>query len=442
MTAASLPAKHADLDRIGKAFQEDVSSLLKRGGGGFGGGGGEHNLSGTGDGRDTRSQVYATPRVLTSGGHRSVGVHTDPEHRREPVFDAVSGQAPLQRDGAADRVLGAVECSEHAVARSVHQFAAVLRDEAIDQAIVPLQEMAPRLITDRRHQCRRIADVGEHERPRGRVARRTGRHLRRSPGELIAKRSHFGRWTDPDLLFQPTGKIRVRLDRFCQVPASGEGHHEISIAALAQRLPGDEAPCRALRRDQLIPAEAEARGGGALERSQLDVAQVTPLGVNPGSMRARQERSSRRVQGNARSWPRRRPLATCDGRFGSVNCFGGSLDVHECIAAEPELDVRAQFQMVPEDPAQPSEETAHVIVGIGGRLLGPERSDQFRRLPGRQPVDYQVGEQDALIASGQTLIYAATVHDRRQATAKLNPVSLRVRRPFVVAHGDVRSIPT
>jgi hypothetical protein len=110
-----------------------------------------------------------------------------------------------------------------------------------------------------------------------------------------------------------------------------------------------------------------------------------------------------------------------------VDGFGGSLDVHECIAAEPELDIRAQFQSVPEDSAQPPKETAHVIVGVGWRVLGPKRSNQFRRPHGRQPVDYEVGEQDALVVSGQTLVYAATVHDRREATAELNPVRLRVR---------------
>ncbi len=374
--------------------------------------GGEHNLSGAGDRSNTRGQVYAAPRVLASCRHRPVGVHTDPEHWREPVGDAVSGQPSLQRHGAADCILGAIERRKHAVPRSVHEFAPMLVDELIDKAIMPLQEMTPRVIADRRHQWRRIADVREHERPRRRLRSRPGRSLRRTPGESIAKRSPFWRWTDPGFLLQPTSEIRVRLDRLCQVAAPGENRHEISIAALAQRLPLDEGSCRTLCRDQLITAEAQAGGRDALESPPLDLAQVTPLHVDPGSLSARQERTAGRVQGDASRWPRRRPVSTRDSRLGSVDRFGGSLGVYERRGRQPELHMRLQFQTLPEEPAQPLKEPVHVVVCDARRRFWPERPDQFWRLHGRQATDDEVGEQDAFVASRQTLVQAAPAHGR------------------------------
>ena len=351
------------------------------------------------------------------------------------MLDAVSSQTLLQSDGAAYCVCGLIEGGEDTVAGPVHNFPVVLADDLLHEAIVPFENMAPGLIADGRQQRRRIADVGEHERPRHRVGRQ-GRSLGPPLSELLTKRLHFWRWPDSDLLFQATGELGVGLERFGLVATSGEGEHEVPITTLAQRLALDERTSGAFGRDQLVATEAEPGGGDALECSQFDVAQATPLGVDPGSAGARQERSSGRVQGNARRRPRGRPIPTRDGGFGSVDRFGGRLGVDESIAPEPELHIRSQFQVVPEDPPQPPEETGYVMVSIGGRLLGPERSDQFRRFGRRQPVDYEVREQDAVFASCQVLVDAATVQDRSQAAAELNPVGPRVRC-FIVCHGDV-----
>jgi hypothetical protein len=124
---------------------------------------------------------------------------------------------------------------------------------------------------------------------------------------------------DPGYFSSPVRKVCVELDHLCQVPPSGESHHEISIAALARRLPLDEGPRGTLCRDQFVAAEAG--GGDALESSPFDVAQVTPLLVNPRSLSSRQERAPCRVQGYARRWPGCRPVPTRDGRLGSVDRF-------------------------------------------------------------------------------------------------------------------------
>ncbi len=94
----SVPAKDADLNRIRKTFQEDLASLLQGCVSGHRRGAGEHNFSWAGDCSNPSRQVPTTTRVLASCRHRSVGVHADPEQRSEPVLNAMSGQALLQRD--------------------------------------------------------------------------------------------------------------------------------------------------------------------------------------------------------------------------------------------------------------------------------------------------------------------------------------------------------
>ena len=245
------------------------------------------------------------------------------------MLDAVSGQTLLQRDGTAYSIGRLVERGKDAVPSPVHECAAVLVDDLVDEAIKPFQEMAPCVVTDRRHERRRIADVGEHERTCGCLAGRPGRWLERSWHELIAKRPHLGRWTDPDLLLQPTSEIGVSLHRLGQIAAPCEGQHQMLVAALAQRLTLDEGAGGSLGRDQLISTEAKPGGGDAFKRSQLDVAQATPLSFDPRRAGGWQERASGRVQGNTRSRPRRCPLTTRNGGFGSVNRFGRGLNVYE-----------------------------------------------------------------------------------------------------------------
>jgi hypothetical protein len=245
------------------------------------------------------------------------------------MLDAVSGQALLQRHGAAYSVGRLVERGKDAVASSVHDRAAVLVDDLVDEAIMPFQEMAPCLIADRRHERRRIADVGEHERTGGCVAGRPGRWLEGSWHELISKRPHLGRWTDPDLVLEATSEIGISLHRLGQIASPCEGQHQMLVAALAQRLTLDEGAGGSLGRDQLISAEAKPGGCDAFKRSQFDVAQTTPLSVDPRRAGGWQERASGRVQGNTRRRPRRCPLTTRNGGFGSVNRFGGGLNVYE-----------------------------------------------------------------------------------------------------------------
>jgi hypothetical protein len=91
--------------------------------------------------------------------------------------------------------------------------------------------------------------------------------------------------------------------------------------------------------------------------------------------------------------------------------------------------------VIAEETAQPSQEPAHVLVSILGRLLGPEGLDQLRQLGWRKAVKHEVREEHALLASCEALIDAATVHRRREATAELNTVSLRVRRSFFLPRG-------
>jgi hypothetical protein len=150
--------------------------------------------------------------------------------------------------------------------------------------------------------------------------------------ELIAKCPQFWRWINPDLILQPPSKIRIALNRLGQIAASSQGGHQIPITTLTQGLALNESACRALRRDHLVSTETQPSGSDALECSQLDVVQPTPLDVDPQSTGPWQERASGGVQGYACRRPRRRPVTTRNGRFGSMDRFGGRFDIYECIA--------------------------------------------------------------------------------------------------------------
>jgi hypothetical protein len=99
------------------------------------------------------------------------------------------------------------------------------------------------------------------------------------------------------------------------------------------------------------------------------------------------------VQGDTRGRPRRGPIAARDGGFGPVDRFTSRLDVHEGIVAEPELHVRTQFELPPNEAAEPPEELTHHIVGPGRSRRRPQDLDQVGRIHRGQSLENEVGEQ-------------------------------------------------
>src|SRR5438093_891945 len=93
------------------------------------------------------------------------GMQPDPNGRSEAVLAAVAHEAALDVDRAVDAVDGTLEGHEESVAGVVDLVAAVLGDRRAQLAVVPAQDLAPRLVADHPDEVGRGDNVGEHERP-------------------------------------------------------------------------------------------------------------------------------------------------------------------------------------------------------------------------------------------------------------------------------------
>src|SRR6185503_19394507 len=105
--------------------------------------GGDQDLLAGGGGPNAGGDVHAAARVVTAIPRRIGCMETNSHRWREPLLAAVSGQSPLDVDGAFDRFGSLVERHEEAVTGALHFLAAVACEGRPELPVVPREELCP-----------------------------------------------------------------------------------------------------------------------------------------------------------------------------------------------------------------------------------------------------------------------------------------------------------
>jgi hypothetical protein len=129
------------------------------------------------------------------------------------------------------------------------------------------------------------------------------------------------------LVAETLAKLVVHVQRLGQIVLGGQRFHEAAVTALPQRSQPGEPPTGSNRPRQLGAPKTELGGGVALERPDLEKAELVPDVVDPRCVLAREKSSLGDEQSQQDGTPGPSPVLLSDRRLGPVNGDGGRFEV-------------------------------------------------------------------------------------------------------------------
>src|SRR5438067_11934507 len=132
----------------------------------------DQHLAGTGAAGEPRADVDGKAGDLAVGHLALAGVDS------RPHLEAEAAQVLADRAGALDRAARTVEGGEDAVPGGVDLFAPVLAQPPPDHGVVPLEQLPPGAVAERRCPLGRADEVGEENRREYARRRRRAAHGR------------------------------------------------------------------------------------------------------------------------------------------------------------------------------------------------------------------------------------------------------------------------
>ena len=168
-------------------------------------------------------------------------------------------------------------------------------------------------------------------------------------------------------------------------------------------------------------AEAEPRRREALETVQPNVVKAPPPLVQPRAVVALEKRTAGDVIGDAGRAPRLRPLAAGDVGLRPMQSFKRRFDVDEGVPRQYELDLRSSGQELgTHDAAQLREQDAQPRVVVGRRVLAVDGRQQLVAVHPTEPVEHQVGEQQAPVGTRQRVLDSSLAQVHHEPAAELD----------------------
>lgn len=224
-----------------------------------------------------------------------------------------------------------------------------------------------------------------------------------------------------EIVSEPDSKLVVHLQCLGGVSLGNERAHEQPVAALTMGSTPDQIVARPNGGVELGRPELEARLSDALERSQLDVLELTPPLGDPRRLVPGEQFAAGDVQRDAAGAPGVRPCGACHGTLRAMDRLGRRLDVDPRLRKH-EPDVAPALDSVgPENLAELRHERAHGVVDDRGRLLGPERLDECGSRDDPVTVQRQERERESSLAPRELSVHAAAIDPGVEPAAQLNP---------------------
>jgi hypothetical protein len=202
-------------------------------------------------------------------------------------------------------------------------------------------------------------------------------------------------------------------ERFGDVAAPRERFHQEAVSGLAVGCKLGQHPGEFLGLGQRRAAEAEAGGGKALQPAQPDLVQPASPFVDPGCLKAGEERPGGDVVGDPGRAPCLRPASLRDGGLGPVGAFQGRLDVDEDRWREEQFDLGPSVEMLGAQAVpQLGQQDTQRVSRLRGGVLSPAYEHVSR---GWAATVRRTGEHDPPNAAGSVFVREPSIGDATTA---------------------------